>query len=302
MTRRPATNVAASVRQRLRNRARADGQDFRLVLTHYGIERLLHRVAQSAHADRFVLKGAMLFRVWEGRSPRQTQDLDLLGRGDPDTMEGVFTEVARTAVTPDDGLTFDPASVRSEPIRDQSEYRGVRVRLEARLGNARILLQIDVGFGDVITPRPVRAPYPTLLDLPGPAMPMYPRETVVAEKFQAMVALSTANTRVKDYFDLWHLAGHYAFDGAVLRRALHRTFERRAAVPLPDRTPAGLSAEYLKDPARMRQWTAVVQRSTGARSDTSLSEAGAVIAEFVMPATAEQFSGEWQPGGPWRPG
>lgn len=298
MTRRPTTNVAASIRQRLRNQARADGQDFQLLLTHFGIERLLYRLAHSSHAERFVLKGAMLFRVWEDRSPRQTQDLDLLGRGDPDTMAEVFAEIAGVAVTPDDGLVFDAGSVHAEPIRDQAEYRGVRLGIEARLGSARMSLQIDVGFGDAVTPGAVRAPYPTLLDLPAPVIRMYPRETVVAEKFQAIVALSTANTRMKDYFDLWHVAENYTFDGAQLGRALHRTFERRAT-SLPDHTPPGLAAEYLGAPARMRQWKAIVQRSTGIAPETSLSAAGAVIAGFLMPATATSFSGHWEPGGPW---
>jgi predicted nucleotidyltransferase component of viral defense system len=297
VTNRQVTNVAASVRQRLLNHARAQGQDFQLVLTHYAIERLLYRLEHSEYAGRFVLKGAMLFRVWEGPSARQTRDLDLLGFGDPEYVAAAFRDLAGRTVTPDDGLAFDPASVRAEPIRDQAEYRGQRVRLQATLDAARILLQIDVGFGDIVTPEPVEAEYPPLLDLPAPRIRMYPRETVVAEKFQAMVSLSTANTRVKDYYDMWHLAQTYEFDGEALGKAVRRTFDRRAT-ELPTAVPLGLSGAYLDDPNRVRQWSGF-SIPAGAVSAVSFPEAGATIREFVLPVTKPDFTGVWRPGGPW---
>jgi nucleotidyltransferase AbiEii toxin of type IV toxin-antitoxin system len=297
VTRRDPKNVAASVRQRLLDRAHAQGQDFQLVLKHFAIERLLYRLQQSEHAGRFVLKGAMLFRVWEGPSARQTQDLDLHGSGEPDDMATIFRDLAGHAADPDDGLLFDPGSVRAEPIRDQAEYRGVRVRVQATLDTARIGTQVDVGFGDAITPAPTEAVYPSLLDLPAPTIRMYPRETVVAEKFQAIVLLSTANTRVKDYYDLWHLARQYEFDGATLGNAVHRTFERRGTV-IPTEPPLGLSGAYLDNRDRGSQWTGLAGRA-GASSAVSFREAGATIRDFVLPVTREGFEGVWRRGGPW---
>ncbi|HEX9693163.1 MAG TPA: nucleotidyl transferase AbiEii/AbiGii toxin family protein [Gemmatimonadales bacterium] len=299
MTRRTPVNVAASVRQRLHDRARREGVQFQLLLEHFAIERLLYRLQASRHAGRFILKGAMLFRVWEGRTPRQTRDLDLLGQGEPDEMATLFTEVAGTHITPDDGVIFDASSVRSEPIRDHTEYRGVRVRMHAHLDSARIPVQVDVGFGDAVTPDATPAAYPGLLDFPTPTIRMYPRETVVAEKFQAIVSLSTANTRVKDYFDLWHLGRHYAFDGTDLHRALRTTFERRETA-LPKAAPAGLGAAYLGDVGRVRQWEAFVERSTEGREAPSFVEAGSAIKGFLLPAVTEGFSAQWTPGGPWQ--
>jgi predicted nucleotidyltransferase component of viral defense system len=297
VTRRDLKDVAASVRQRLLDHAHAQGQDFQMVLKHFAIERLLYRLQQSEHAGRFVLKGAMLFRVWEGPSARQTQDLDLLGSGEPDDMATIFRDLAGRAADPDDGLAFDPASVSAEPIRDQAEYRGVRVRVEAKLASARIPTQIDVGFGDAITPAPKEAVYPSLLDLPAPTIRMYPRETVVAEKFQAIVSLSTANTRVKDYYDLWHLAGRYEFDGATLGNAVRRTFERRGT-KIPTEPPLGLSGAYLDNRDRGRQWTGLADRA-GASSAVSFREAGATIRDFVLPVMRDGFEGVWRAGGPW---
>ena len=299
MRRRMPTNVGASVRQRLLDRARRERSPFQLLLEHFAIERLLFRLQESEYAGQFVLKGAMLFRVWEGRSPRQTRDLDLLGYGDPDNLAAVFAEVTAIRTTPDDGVTFDASSIRSEPIRDHTEYHGVRVRMRAQLDSARIPVQVDVGFGDVVTPEARAATYPGLLDLPTPEIRMYPRETVVAEKFQAIVSLSTANTRVKDYYDLWHVSQRYEFNGTVLNRAILRTFGRRETA-LPEETPAGLRLDYLSDAQRVRQWNAFVERSTTATGTPSFSAAGNAIAEFVLPIVTEDFSSYWAPGGPWQ--
>lgn len=300
MTRGDAKNVAASVRQRLLNRAHADGTEFQLVLTHFAIERLLFRLERSNYAGQFVLKGAMLFRVWEGPSARQTRDLDLLGFGEPEAMASIFKEVVGTTVGPDDGLSFDPLSIQAEPIRDQAEYRGIRIRLQATLHSARIPLQVDVGFGDVVTPAAAEAEYPSLLDLPAPRIRMYPRETVVAEKFQAIVQLGTANTRVKDYLDLYNLARRYEFDGATLGQAVRRTFERRAT-NLPSDPPLGLTATYFGNPDRGRQWTALLGRAGAPAQPVALAEAGELISALVLPTLQAGFKGAWRPSGPWKP-
>ena len=299
MSQTPIKNLPASVRQRLLNLAQEQKLEFQLVLTHFAIERLLYRLQHSTYGAQFILKGAMLFRVWEGSTTRITRDLDLLGFGDsaPEAVAAVFRTLATMEVSPDDGLVFDTETVRAAEIRDNTEYRGVRVRLAVRLEQAQIPLQVDVGFGDVVTPEPELIDYPTLLDLPAPTLRAYPRETVVAEKFQAIVSLSTANTRVKDFYDIWHLSERLPFDGAILSDAIHGTFQRRET-PLPVEPPLGLSPEYLNDPDRARQWSIVVARS--AELEASLVDAGHEIVQFVMPTVRQGFTGRWPPGGPWQ--
>lgn len=267
------------------------------MLKHFAIERLLYRLQRSPYADQFVLKGAMLFTVWEGPSARQTQDVDLLGFGEPDSMVQIFREVAATTVDPDDAVRFDPASVRAEPIRDETEYRGVRVRVTGALERARIPTQIDIGFGDAVTPAPVETQYPALLDLPAPRIRMYPRETVVAEKFQALVALGATNTRVKDFYDLWHMAASYEFDGIQLREAVAATFARRDT-DLPASTPVGLTDDYLNDPDHARQWNGIARRLGGA-SVPPFRAAGRLISQFILPVTRGATLGAWRAGGPW---
>jgi len=200
-------NVAASVRQRLRNLARQRGVDFQYLLVRYGMERLLYRFSRSEACDHFVLKGAALFSLWTDQPHRATRDIDLLGHGDNsiEHLEEVFRQICEVTVE-DDGLTFFPDSVRGQVISPHDEYEGVRLTLTALLEKARIPLQVDIGFGDTVTPEPTVVEYPVLLDLPPPVLRAYSRETVVAEKFQAMVSLGMGNSRMKDFFDLWRYA------------------------------------------------------------------------------------------------
>jgi hypothetical protein len=209
-----------------------------------------------------VLKGAMLFVVWDGTPHRPTRDVDFLGSGEstPDAVADAFRAACAVDAEPD-GLTFDPLAVRAEPIRDRQEYGGVRVTLAALLGTARIPLQVDVGFGDAVTPAPAWATFPPLLpDLPAPRVRAYPAETVVAEKLQAAVALGIANTRLKDFYDLWLLAGTREFDGEVLARAIGATFLRRGT-PLPATPPTALRSEFTRDPEKQQQWRAFLSRT-----------------------------------------
>jgi predicted nucleotidyltransferase component of viral defense system len=219
-----ARNLAASVRHRLTDLARKQGEDFQFVLTRYVIERLLYRLSRSQYRDAFVLKGAMLFRVWTEQVHRPTRDLDLLSRGEPssETLTKTFRDICGLAVE-DDGLIFDPAMVTAERIKEDQEYEGIRIACQARLGQARIALQIDVAFGDTVVPGPANVTYPAMLDFASPVLRAYPQETVVAEKFQAMVMLGIANSRMKDFFDLWTLANALEFDGASLSRAIRAT-------------------------------------------------------------------------------
>jgi len=201
-------NPSASIHRRLLNLARQRGDDFLIVLTHYAIERLLYRLSRSPHADRFLLKGAMLMAVWTSRPYRSTRDLDLAGRGNSsvEDIESILRDLRRLSVEAD-GLTFDATSVRGELTREDQEYEGVRVSLLAILGKARIAVQVDIGFGDSVVPSPQVLRYPTLLlDFPAPEVKAYPRKTAVAEKFQAMVALGPVNSRMKDFYDIWLLA------------------------------------------------------------------------------------------------
>lgn len=237
----PPKNLPASIRERLRNLARPDGSDFNLLLAAFATERFLYRLSQSKHAELFVLKGARLFALWAHKPHRPTRDLDLLGFGDPSTeaLAQVIRDLCRIEVTPD-GLIFDEQSIHVEEIRVEHEYNGQRIKLVAHLENARIPLQIDIGFGDAITPEPQQAEYTVLLSsLPVPFIRVYPPETVVAEKLQAMVSLDVLNTRMKDFYDLCVLAREFDFEGHTLCQAIHATFERRKT-DIPNAIPACL--------------------------------------------------------------
>lgn len=253
--------LAQSVRQRLLNRARESGEDYNLLLSRYAIERLLYRLSKSPHADRFVLKGAMLFTVWTGELHRPTRDLDLLGFGEPseDRLIGVFREICNQTVD-DDGMQFDAETISASPIRDENAYAGIRMRIPAALGNAQLNVQVDVGFGDVVTPSAVTTCYPTLLDQPAPQLRMYTPESVIAEKLEAIVSLGLPNSRMKDFYDLWVLLRKFTLEDAAIARAIHETFERRGT-PIPSEVPLGLTAEFARDPAKEKQWTAFLRRS-----------------------------------------
>lgn len=211
----PLKNIAASVRQRLLERSRQRGEDFQFILSRYASERLLYRLSVSPHREGFVLKGALLFLLWGGELHRPTRDLDLLGFGDSSVaaLEKVFRELCATTVE-DDGLVFVAESVVAGQIREDQEYGGVRVKLVAMLERAKIPMQVDIGFGDAITPAARWHNYPTLLDAPPPRLRTYPRETVVAEKLEAMVSLGMSNSRMKDFYDVAVLARQFDFDGA----------------------------------------------------------------------------------------
>ena len=254
-------NLAASIRARLKQRADTTKQDFNLILTHYGLERLLYRMSISPHAGNYLLKGALLFSLWYDQPHRPTRDADLLGFGpdDIDTAVTTFREIC--AMKEVDGIVFDPASVRGSVIRKEAGYGGVRIDLLAKLDGARITLQVDIGFGDAVTPAPESVSYPVLLDdLPAPQLRSYPKYTVVAEKFHAVCLLGMANTRMKDYFDLWVLLTEGALESTELRRAIDATFARRQ-LQLPDTTPSGLSDAFARDAVKTAQWTAFLKKN-----------------------------------------
>lgn len=297
-------NLAASVRQRLFNLAQERREDFGLVLTKYGLERFLYRLAQSQYRDQFILKGALLFELWTHRPYRPTRDLDLEGQGDNSLtrIKRLFSEIM-TQTVDDDGLVFDPKSLRVARIKEEQEYEGLRVNLVARLERARIHMQIDVGFGDVIVPPPKEIQYPAMLNFPSPRLRAYPRETVVAEKLEALVKLGMANTRMKDFYDLWKLSQDFDFDGALLIDAIKATFKRRRT-GLPSSIPLALTDEFSRDPQKAKQWEAFIKKSALDQDRASLHAVAVDLAKFLTaPLEAaylsQDFALVWTKGGPW---
>ena len=253
--------LAASVHARLLKRARQRGEDFNLILTRFATERFLYRLSLSPERDRFLVKGALLFDLWFDVPHRPTRDADLLGFG-PDDI-GTLTATMRgiCEIAAEDAMDFDPDTVRVEEIRENARYGGLRTNLIGRLGTARISVQVDVGFGDVVTPTPAEASFPTLLDdLPAPVLRVYPRETVVAEKLEAIVSLGMGNSRMKDYFDIRALAQEGKLDLDRLAEAIAATFERRQT-GLPADLPVGLSVEFAEDAIKRTQWLAFLSRN-----------------------------------------
>lgn len=262
------------------------------MLTRYGLERLLYRLGRSPYRDRFVLKGAMLFSLWGGEMYRATRDVDFLGFGKSSVkeLEKVFRDLCVVPVE-DDGLVFRTDSVVAEPIRDAMDYGGIRVTLEARLAQARIPIQADIGFGDAITPAAEEIDYPTLLDAPAPKVQAYPRETVVAEKYEATVRLGIANSRMKDFYDLWAMARTFDFDGELLCAAIRKTFERRKT-DLPKTAPTAFTPEFYEDKTKQTQWQAFLGKGLAAKESLPLAEVTTMLRSFLMPPTEALVSGK----------
>jgi predicted nucleotidyltransferase component of viral defense system len=278
-------NMGASVRQRLLNHAKAKGRPFAEVLQYYAMERFLYRLSVSPHVENFTLKGALLLTAWQAPISRPTMDIDLLGRTDNavDTTVKVMREISQLVVA-DDGISFDLASFTGEVIREDADYAGVRTVFVGRVDRARVHMQIDIGFGDVMTPGPETLTYPTLLDFPAPVLSGYSRETVIAEKLQALVQLRMLNTRMKDYFDLWLLTRQPELNKEVLGTAIKRTFENRGVEIDP--APIGLSPAFGDDPAKQMQWIAFLKRSRLTDVPQSLSEVVYELQQFfaTLPA------------------
>jgi len=276
-------NIGASVRARLLQLAKASGRSFDLVLTRFALERLLFRLSRSRHADRFVLKGAMLMTSWFDDPYRSTRDLDLLGFGDPgpEAMLATFREILMQAA--EDGVEFDVDALRVDRIREELDYGGLRLRTTASVSGARISLTIDIGFGDALEPGVEMLDYPSMLDFPTPRLKAYARETVIAEKFQAMVALGRVNSRMKDFYDIWVLSRSFSFDDDRLARAIAATFARRKT-RIPGDLPDALTSAFAADEQKRRQWSAFV--ADVAHDPGDLASVMADIADFLMPHAA----------------
>jgi predicted nucleotidyltransferase component of viral defense system len=292
-------NVGASVRARLLRLSTERREDFQLLLTRYANERLLYRLAKSHHGAQFVLKGAALFTLWTGHPHRATRDLDLLAFGDATEarVRAVFQDVIGLDV-PDDGVVFEVASLDVGPIREDQEYGGVRVTLVATVTSARVRLQIDVGFGDAITPAAQVVEFPALLEFRAPKLRAYPPETVIAEKLDAMVQLGMANSRMKDFFDIAFLSRTFDFDGDLLARAIRTTFERRGTA-LPEGLPLAFTSTFAEDVTKQAQWRAFLRKSGATVAAEGLPDVVAAISAFLSkPLQAAVASGAW--GAQWR--
>ena len=296
-------NIVASVQARLVQRSRELGVEHQLTLARFGGERLLYRLSKSDFADRFILKGAALLLLWLGETIRPTKDVDLLGFGDTsaEALKHVFVSLCAIEA-PEDGLTFQPDSVHVEAIREGQEFGGLRVKLMAMLGNIRIPLQVDVGAGDAVVPPPEVLDYPSLLDLPRARIRAYRPETSIAEKTEAMVSRGVANSRMKDFFDIYGLAETRTFDGDTMRAALAATFARRKTA-IPVERPLALTREFADDPQKRIQWTAFVRR-TRRPELAHLSAIAETLEQFLWPALQaarreEQWQRTWAAGGPW---
>lgn len=278
-------NIAASIQARLLNHAREHREDFQAVLTRYGIERLLYRLGRSKHANDFVLKGAALFVVWTGHTHRPTKDVDFLGYGEDSEqrLASMVRDLCELDVDPD-GLVFEADSITVEAIREnQAQYQGKRIKLLARLGRARIPMQIDVGFGDAITPEASDVEFPTLLkDVPSPHIRAYPPATVVAEKFEAMVKLGMDNSRMKDFYDLWLLSRMFDFDTSELTNAVRATFNQRGT-SLPTGLPTALTDEFANDSIKDKQWRAYLNKSELTDAPEGLADLINLLRTFLMP-------------------
>jgi len=307
MKKKPVTDVAASVRQRLLNLARSQKEDFGILLSRYAIERLLYRLGQSSYAEAFILKGAQLFTLWFDTPHRPTRDLDLLYQGEAlvPRLEAILTTICKEESTPPDGITFLADSVQGERIREDAAYEGVRIMISYEMASVRDQIQVDIGCGDAVTPAPQLTQIPSLLDFPAAQLRAYPPETVIAEKFEAMVFLGIANSRMRDFYDLWVLARESSFDGKILAAAIHATFRRRKT-PLPQSLPLALSPEFGQDALKQEQWTAFMRKGRLRGGEISLSSVTIELQRFLMPLLSALSSGEafdfiWTNKEGWRP-
>ncbi len=298
-------NISASVHERLLNMAKVSSRPFNELLQHFAIERFIYRLSKSPHADRFILKGALMLSVWSGLVSRPTMDIDLLGKID-NSLEEIKTAMrdACKMDVGDDGMFFDEKTVSAARITEDAKYEGVRVRIHGNLGNARVSLQIDVGFGDVIVPGPGKVAYPALLEFPSPELNGYTMETTIAEKYQAMVKLGVVNSRMKDFYDIWMLSRTFDFKGKVLAEAIKKTFINRKT----DLTnnPAIFDPSFRQDGTRQVQWQGFIRKARLSNVSGDFGDVVAGIKMFLeLPVRSlvdrRTFQCTWKASGPWIP-
>ncbi len=291
-------NIVASIQDRLKNQASSQRTELNRVLEDFAIARLFARLSESPYRDQFILKGAQLFVLWADAPHRSTRDADFLSFGSPElgVLDSIFSEVCERATTPPDGLEWLPG--KATAIREDNLYGGARLKLIARLGNIRIPVQVDVGFGDAITPKAMVAEWPGVLDFPPVSLLAYCPETTIAEKLHAAVVLGTANSRMKDFFDIHWLCCHQSFLGRTLREAIEATFERRST-EIPSTTPVALTEGFHSLPDKQLQWNGFLRRSKLEPLDFEATIHQ--IAKFLLPVIKSEVGNhEWNPGTGWR--
>ncbi|MBV8227351.1 MAG: nucleotidyl transferase AbiEii/AbiGii toxin family protein [Verrucomicrobia bacterium] len=295
-------NLTASVRDRLFAQAKENGRPFNELLQYYAMERFLYRLAKSKYAGRFILKGALMLQVWQSPESRPTMDIDLLGTtsNDEAKITGQVREILSIEVEPD-GLHFDATSIRAERITEDAEYQGLRVRFRGSLRTAKINMQLDIGFGDVVYPEPEVSRYPNILDFPAPRLLCYSRESAIAEKLEAMIKLGELNSRMKDFYDIWMLARQFDFDSASLVEAIRKTFNRRQT-DLPV-SVAALSKQFGE--VKQTQWNAFRKRLDFDYVPVAFDDVLRLLRIFLEPLiatvrSAGTPSSKWTAGGPWR--
>jgi hypothetical protein len=304
VTKRKITNLPASIRERLTQFARSNDRPFQEVLQYYAMERFIYRLSVSSHAQQFILKGALMLTAWGATSTRPTRDIDLLGYlpNQIEPLVQIIRAICLHEVEPD-GLRFEPASVQGTLIKEDADYEGVRILFHAMLQNARVPMQLDIAFGDVVYPVSQVTDYPVILDHPQPRLRGYCRETAIAEKFEAMTKLGLLNSRMKDFFDIWLLSRQFEFQGETLAEAIKQTFtHRRTALEL---TPMALSAEFATDAAKVAQWRGFVRKLRVLPVSPELDVICQEIARFLLPPVAavadgRAFQSHWRNAGPWK--
>jgi hypothetical protein len=303
VTRRLPKNIAASVRQRLLDKARETGRPFNELLQYFAMERFLYRLSRFPYANKFVLKGALMLMVWEAPLSRPTMDIDLLGRIDNniETIVEVTRQICRHEVEPD-GIVFDVTDIEAENIAEDADYEGIRIRFRGSLDTARFIIQLDIGFGDVVIPSPEPTNYPTLLDLPAPRLRGYSRESTIAEKFEAMVKLGILNSRMKDFFDIWLMLRQFDFEGPILAEAISKTFSTRGT--RIQAKPIALVRAFGEDPEKAAQWRGFIRKNRLKDVPQNFAEVITAIAAFLTPiaeqmAAGRVFKATWKAPGPW---
>ena len=298
------TNIAGSVHQLLLNKAKESFRPFNEILQYFAIERFIYRLSKSPHADQFILKGALMFSAWCGPASRPTMDIDLLGKIDNqlDTITAVMKDACLIDVKPD-GISFNADTVDAIRITEDAEYEGVRVRVHGRLGKARISIQIDIGFGDVIVPDAGIVSYPAILDFPAPVLKGYTMESTIAEKFQSMVKLGVLNSRMKDFYDIWFLSRTFDFKGEILGEAIEKTFEKRNT--LVNLKAALFDPSFGMDKDKDVQWQGFIRKSKLTGAPETFKEIVAAVKLFLEPLAAsiaerKALNRIWTAPGPWR--
>lgn len=298
------TRMAKSVHDRLLNKAKETGRPFMELLQYYGMEKFLLRMSQSQYAEEFILKGALLLRSTGISEIRPTRDIDLSRETDQsiEQLEQMAKDCCQVEVK-EDGLIFEPDTVAGEETREDQAYKGVRIKFLGKLGNARIPMQIDIGFGDVVSPSPLWVEYPVLLDGESPNLLAYTLESAIAEKYQAMVYLDMANSRMKDFYDIWYLMNNHNFDGSALQKAIELTFQRRKT-ELPDEPPTALTDAFYSDEGKKGQWKAFKRKAGLADVSETLDKVVKDISGFLWPLNkslieGEEYDSTWEPEKGW---